>query len=811
MIRNYFIVTLRNAKQQKFYSSIYIIGLAVGLMVALLILAYIQDELSYDQFHQKAERIYRVNLDYNYHGESGIDASTPPPVAGQLVMDYPEVEAATRIFEEGNTIIRYQNQAYDEENLWSVDSSFLSIFSFPLLEGDASTALTAPNSIVITSDIARKYFGEQSALGQTLVLWDQRVPHTVTGVMAPVPRTSHLRFDILRSMKGHYLVERRFDWSWIWCQLVTYVLLREDADVAALETKMPTMVEQHGSQALERTMGASYEDFIASGGRWLFTFQSLTSVYLHSVDIGNPLGSLGDIDYIYIFGTVAGLILLIAVINFANLVTARATQRAKEVGIRKTLGSRKVQLQQQFMIESFVYVLLALVLALGMSEATRLLLARFISLYIPAINLTLLGYGLLITLIVGLLAGSYPALYLSTFSPGSILKGKIITGRQAGIFRQVLVVLQFTISISLIICTLLVQQQLQYVRQVNLGFDTENVLVVSHAERAGQSLDAFKQLLVSKSEVLNAAISTDVPGSGDFTDFYRMEEGDREDFFLSSLQGDYDWLSTMGMQIKSGRYFSQDFSSDSAAVVLNETAVRQLQLDDPIGEKITYLGACNICTSEFTVIGVVEDFNTTSLHNPIHPFGIFLYHDKNYQLSDNRLTVQIAPGKVPSVVSFLESEWKLYAQGTPVQYSFLDQDFDAMFRWEQQLGRLFTLFAWLTIFIACLGLLGLTAYTVERRTKEIGIRKVLGASVTGIVAMLSQSFIKLVFIALLVAIPIGYYAMQEWLQNFAYQTDISSWVFLLAGAAALIITLLTISYQSIKAALSNPVDSLRNE
>lgn len=811
MLYNYLKIAIRTFRQQKFYSFIYVIGLAVGLMVALLILSYVQDELSYDRFHTKAERIYRVNLDYNYHGESGIGSTTAPPIAGRLAADYPEVAKATRIYKEGNTMVRYEEQAYDEEGILSVDSTFLSIFDFPLLEGDASTALVASHSIVITSDMARKYFGEESALGKTLILWDQRVPHTVTGVMAPVPKTSHIQFEMLRPMKGHYLVERRFDWSWIWSHVVTYVVLRDDADIPALEAKMPAMVQLHGSKALEQVMGNSYEDFIASGGRWQYTFQPLTSIYLHSVDIGNTLGNTGDIDYLYIFATVAGLILLVAVINFINLVTARATQRAKEVGIRKTLGSRKVQVQQQFMIESFLYVLIAFLLALGLSEATRLSLSAAFSLNIPPIDLSLLGYGLLMTLAVGLLAGSYPALYLSTFSPSSILKDKKTSGRSAGVFRQTLVVLQFTISISLIICTLLVQQQLEYVRQVDLGFDSENVLVVSHAERAGGSIDAFKQSLVSKSEIMNVALSTDVPGSGNFTDFYRVEEGDKEDFFLSSLQGDYDWLTTMGMRMKEGRYFSRDFLSDSAAVILNETAVQQLQFDEPIGQKITYLGACGNCTSEFTVIGVVEDFNTTSLHNPIHPFGIFLYHDKNYRTSDNQLTVRIAPGKVSAVVDLLESEWKTYADGTPLQYSFLDQDFEAMFQWEQQLGRLFNLFSWLTIFIACLGLLGLAAFTVERRTKEIGIRKVLGASVTGIMAMLSQSFVKLVFISLLLAFPIGYYVMQQWLQDFAYRTDISLTIFLLAGVAALVATLLTISYQSVRAARANPVDSLRNE
>ncbi|MEM9829176.1 MAG: ABC transporter permease [Bacteroidota bacterium] len=811
MIRNYFIVTLRNAKQQKAYSLINVGGLAVGLMAALLILAYIQDTRSYDQFHANADRIYRVNLDYNYNGEIGIDANTPPPVANRLVTDYPEVEATTRVYHEGNTMVRYQEAAFDEDDILSVDSTFLTVFDFPLLKGDAATALSAPNNIVITPAIAQKYFGEQSPLGKTLLLWEYQVPCQVTGVVAPPPRNSHIQFDILHSMTGHYLVEKRFDWSWIWCQVTTYALLHADANVSALEAKMPTMIEQHGSKVLERFIGSSYQDFVAAGGRWFPTFQPLTEVYLHSVNIGNRLGSLGDIKYLYIFATVAVLMLLVAAINFMNLATARATQRAKEVGIRKTLGSRKAQLQWQFIIESLLYVSLALFLALGMAEVMRVLLKEALLLYLPPLNLRLLIYALGMVFIVGLLAGSYPAFYLSAFLPATVLKGTTNTGRSAGRFRQWLVVLQFMISISLIICTLLMQQQLAYVQQVNLGFDKENVLVVSRAERAGSELSTLKQALANRSEVVSIALSSEVPGSGDKTDFYQMKEDDQSSFLLSSLQGDYDWLATMGMQIREGRYFSRDFPSDSSAVVLNETAVRQLQLNDPIGKVITYPGACGDCIREFTVIGVVVDFNTTSLHNPINPFALFLYHDKNYYVDEPYLTLRIASDKAASVIALVEDAWTTYGQGTPLQYSFLDQDFAKMFAWEQQLGRLFTLFTGLTILVACLGLLGLVAYTVEKRTKEIGIRKVLGASVVGIVTMLSQSFVKLVLIALLIAIPVGYYAMREWLQNFTYRTDISSWVFLLAGATALIITLLTISYQSVKAALANPVDSLRNE
>ncbi|MGD1893640.1 MAG: ABC transporter permease [Cyclobacteriaceae bacterium] len=811
MLRNYFIVTFRNAKQQKAYSLINVGGLAIGLMAALLILAYIQDTRSYDQFHQNANRIYRVNLDYNYNGEAGIGANTPPPVANRLVTDYPEVEATTRVYHEGNTMVRYQEAAFDEDDILSVDSTFLTVFDFPLLEGDAATALTAPNSIVITPTIAQKYFGDQSPLGKTLLLWEYQIPCQVTGVVASPPQNSHIQFDILYSMTGHYLVERRFDWSWIWCQVTTYALLHEDANLPALEAKMPAMVEQHGSKVLEQLSGSSYQYFVATGGRWFPTFQPLTEVYLHSVNIGNQLGSLGDINYLYIFAVVAVLMLLVAAINFMNLATARATQRAKEVGIRKTLGSRKRQLQWQFLVESLTYVTLALLLALCMAEVARMVLETTISLYLPPLSLSLLGYALGIAFVVGLLAGSYPALYLSAFSPATVLKGTINTGRSAGRLRQGLVVLQFAISISLIICTLLMQQQLDYLQQVNLGFDKENVLVVSRAERAGSELATLKQMLADRSEVASVALSSEVPGSGDHTDFYQLREGDQENFLLSALQGDYDWLATMGIQMREGRYFSRDFPSDSSAVVLNETAVRQLQLEDPIGKVITYPGACGNCVQEFTVIGVVEDFNTTSLHNPIHPFALFLYHDKNYYVDAPYLTLRIAPNKAASVIALVEDAWTTYGQGTPLQYSFLDKNFASMFAWEQQLGRLFTLFTGLTILVACLGLLGLVAYTVEKRTKEIGIRKVLGASVASIVSMLSQSFVKLMLIALLVAIPIGYYAMQEWLQNFAYRTDISFWVFLLAGLAALAITLFTISYQSIKAAVANPVDSLRNE
>jgi putative ABC transport system permease protein len=811
MIRNYLKIAIRTFQRQKFYSVLTVMGLAIGMASALLIALFIYGELRYDRFHEKANRLYRVNLDYNWNGEEGIGAATPPPVAGLLMADYPEVEAATRLYPESNTVVRYGDEAFDEDKILAVDSNFFSLFDFPLLAGDPTTALAEPNTIVLTESTANRYFGQDEPLGKTLLLWENRqVPYLVSGVVADPPAHSHIQFDMLITLEKHHVISR-FSWSWIYCQFATYALLREDADVAALESKMPKMVATHGAEVMEHFISTSYEDFIASGGRWFFTFQPLTEVYLHSVDKGNLVGPLGDGKYVTIFAVVALLVLSIACINFVNLATARATQRSKEVGIRKTLGGRLAQLRGQFLTEAVLYALLSLVLALGMAELFRTLLQPLMQISIPPLSAATVGLALLMALVVGALSGAYPALYLSSFAPAKVLKGHKDKKGGSGALRQSLVVVQFAVSTLLIICTLLVYRQLGYVQNVKLGFDKENVLVINYAERLNASLPVFRQQLAAHTDILDVSLATSVPGQSYFTDFYDWEGAEEKNHMLSSLQGDYHLLSTLGMEMAEGRYFSRDFPTDTAGVILNETAVQELQLENPIGQKLTYPGASNNANREFKVLGVVKDFHMSSLHNPMMPFAIFLYHPSNYYQDNHRLVLRVAPGKAQEVLQTVEASWQQYSDGSPLAYAFLDQEYDDLFQSEQRLGRLFSLFTGMTIFIACLGLLGLVAYAVSQRTKEIGIRKVMGASAGQITRKLVFSFVKLVMIAFVLAVPAAYLLMREWLQQFAYRTTIDPGIFLQSGVIILLIAALTISWQSYKAAVADPVKSLRSE
>ncbi len=811
MLKNYLKIAFRNLWKHKYYSLINILGLAIGLACTLLIFSYITNEFIYDKFHQKADRIYRVNLDYNWNGEEGQGAATPPPVAERLVTDFPEVKATTRVYVEDNTPVRYKDRHFNEAGILAVDSNFLQVFDFPLIEGNAFKALQAPNSVLITPEVAARYFNEdESPVGKTLIIWEEKVPFKITGIITPPPTNSHIQFDMLTTTVSHPVIDR-FSWSWIWCRMVTYALLRKDTNIPALEDKMPGMVKTYGAEVLEYFIGSSMDEFINNGGRWFFKFQPITEIRLHSQDIGNPLGSLGDIKYLYIFMAVAVFVLLIACINFINLTTARSAHRAKEVGIRKTLGSQKGQLRWQFLMESLIYCVFALMLGLALSELLHLFLQQVLHLSVPPITTQIYAFALVLTFIIGILSGSYPAFYLTAFKPVEVLKGKVSKGVKSSKLRNLLVVSQFTISIGLIICTLLVYRQLEYVQQVNLGFDKENILVVPYAERLGNSLETFQQSLESHAEIVNVSHASSLPGRSAFGDFYAIEGKNSDNFPLAAIQADDDFLVTMGMEMAYGRYFSQEYPSDANAVVLNETAVRQFQLEDPIGKQIRYPGACGDCHQEYEIIGVVKDFNMSSLHHPLEPFAIFKEHGNIARNGGHCIAIRIAPGKAKEAVALVEKAWKTQNPGDPLEYSFLDRDYNALFQSEQQLGQLFGIFTFLTIFIACLGLLGLATYTAEQRTKEIGIRKVMGASVGSIVTLLSKDFTRLVLIAFLIAVPLAYVAMNKWLENFAYRTEIGIWTFVIAGVAALCIAWLTVSYQSIKAALMNPVKSLRDE
>lgn len=816
MFKNYLKIALRNLLKHKGYSLINILGLAIGITCCLLIMLFVADELSYDRFHEKADSIYRLNWDFKWSNQEGVGPGTPPPLAAALVNEIPEIEAATRIFPVADMITRSADKAFNQSGILGVDANFFRVFGFKLLEGDPQTVLSQPNSVVLTEETAHKYFGNTPAVGKTLVIGEDKLifdrsyssVFTVTGIVQNPPHNSHIQFEMLTSMASHPEVAF-FDWSWIWMQMATYAVVREGASLTALEAKIAEVVQQRAPGSLER-VGLSYNNIIANGGRWSFVFQPLADIYLGSVNIGNRLGPLGNRIYVYVFTVIAVLILSIACINFMNLSTARAAGRAKEVGIRKVLGSFRSRLIGQFLSESLLFSVIAMFFALGMTE----LLLPFFN-YISGKTLELHFFEpawlplLLVALIifVGLAAGYYPGLYLSSFKPVEVLKGRAAAGLRSRNLRYALVIFQFVISISLIICTLLVHKQLQYVRHKDLGFDKENILVISNEnERLGNQAALYKEIIKNNSLVENATVSTGVPPEWGFQDYYKIEGKESETFDLISYMTDEDFLVTLGIEIVEGRGFSKDFSTEAASVILNESAVKQYGWEEAIGKKITYPGS-----GEFRVIGVMKDFNFATLHSPVLPFALFHSASKSYQIPASYIIVRLKPGDLESAITILKAEWNAIVPGIPFEYSFLDDNLDSQYRAEKRLSKIFLVFSGLAIFVACLGLLGLASFTAEARTKEIGIRKVLGASVGGIVGMLSKEFTRWVLFANLIAWPLAWYAMNLWLENFAYRIEIGWWEFVLAGALALVIALLTVGYQAVKAALSNPVESLRYE
>lgn len=816
MLQNYLKIAIRNLFKHKGYSLINILGLALGMTCCMLIMLFVLDELSYDRFHEKADSIYRLNWDFKWSNQEGIGPGTPPPLAAALVNEIPEIVTATRIFPVADLITRCEDKVFNQSGILGVDANFFQVFGFKLLEGDAQTVLSQPNSVVLTDETARKYFGNAPAAGKTLVIGEDKMifgrsyssAFTVTGIVQNPPRNSHIQFEMLTSMASHPEVAF-FDWSWIWMQMATYAVVREGASLIELEAKIAGVVQKQAPGALER-VGLSYNEIIANGGRWNFVFQPLTDVYLGSASIGNRLGPLGNKIYVYVFTVIAVLILSIACINFMNLATARAAGRAKEVGIRKVLGSFRSKLIAQFLSESLLFSALAMLVALGMTE---LLLPSFNYISGKTLALNLFEpawFSLLIValaIFVGLAAGYYPGLYLSSFKPVEVLKGRAAAGLRSRNLRYALVIFQFVISISLIICTLLVQKQLQYVRDKDLGFDKENILVISNENtRLGNQAVLYKEAIKNNSLVANASVSTGVPPEWGFQDYYKIEGKESETFDLISYMTDEDFLSTLGIEIVEGRGFSKDFSTEAASVILNESAVKQYGWEEAIGKKITYPGS-----GEFQVIGVMKDFNFATLHSPVLPFALFHSASKSYQIPASYIIVRLKPGDLESAITMLKAEWNAVAPGVPFEYSFLDDNLDAQYRAEKRLGKNFLVFSGLAIFVACLGLLGLASFTAEARTKEIGIRKVLGASVGGIAGMLSKEFTRWVLFANFIAWPIAWYAMRIWLENFAYRIDIGWWEFVLAGGLALGVALLTVSCQALKTALANPVEALRYE
>ncbi len=799
MLHNYLKIALRNLQKHPFYTSINVLGLAVGMACALLITVYIVQELSYDRFHEKADRIHRLATHVKIGETEFTGAAVSAAVAQTLLDEVPEVEMAVRMTQRDNILFRRDDIVLKEDKVLAADPDFFRMFSFTLAQGDPATVLQEPSSVVMTQEAARRYFGNKAPLGGQITINDKI--YALTGIMNPVPKNSHMQFEIVYS----YLSEpdsKNEGWGEI--NAATYFLMHEQTRVAAVDEQLTPLLKKYfGEYELFQELGYTVEIFS----------QPMTDIHLHS-HLRGEFEPNADIKYLYIFGAIALFILLIACVNFMNLATARSTDRAREVGIRKTMGSDRGRLVRQFLGESLMMSLFSTFLALGLAELLRI---PFNWIAETQIQLPLLTYWFLpgvlfLGILTGLLAGSYPALYLTRFRPAQVLRGRLAGGAKNTLLRNSLVVFQFVISIALIVCTLLVYEQLSFVRNKELGFDKENLLVLNNGGALGKSAEAFTHTLRGLSEVKNLSFTNVSPMAGyDGTIFIPavaddslggMTFRDDEAQVLNNLMVSYDYLPTMGIKLKEGRNFSREIAADSAnyAIILNEQAVRALGLQNPLGSQV-------MVASEYEaiVVGVVEDFHYESLHSQVEPLVLTLSDRQDY------LEISIASDDLPQTIVRIDELWRAHTGGLPLDYSFLDEDFDALFRADQRVGMIFGGFTSLAILIACLGLLALAAFMAEQRTKEIGVRKVMGASVRHIVLLLTKDFTRLVLIAFVVAVPLAYFAVQQWLKDFAYRIDIGMVSFIVSGVLALLVAWLTVSWQSYKAAVADPVKSLRSE
>lgn len=809
MLKNYLKIALRSLWKNKGFSAINIFGLAIGLATCLIIVLYVVDELSYDKFYENADRIYRINSDISFGGSKLHFTQTSDMMGALLKKDYPQVEKYTRIYtSDGEKLIKKNNEFIRENKAANVDSTFFSIFHLPVIDGDTKTALDEPNTVVITAAAAKKYFDDTHVVGRILEVKNDSntTPYKITAVVEDIPHNSHLDLQFMFSMKN-------VDYNW--GQLTshnfhTYLLLKKGTDPKAFQKNFTAYIDKYVLPEVKSFIDIkSMADFEKTGNYLFYTLLPLTKIHLYS-DYNFEITPPGNIQYVYIFGAVALFILVIACINFINLSTARSVKRAKEVGIRKTLGTERRTLLAQFLVESTITVCIALALAVA---AAWFALPLFNTIAGKSIAITELFSGKLLILlilmpfVVGILAGLYPAVFLSRFNPIVVLKSSTAgAGFKKSTLRSTLVVFQFLASIVLITGTIIVYSQLRFIQTTQLGFNKDQVLVIDGAYVLGDKAKAFKEDILGMTGVMSGTLSSYLP----VTSSSRSDNTYSKDAVMDSKNGidmqtwrvDYDYVKTMGMEIVKGRNFSKEYA-DSNAVIINETTAKFLDYDNPVGHKIFTLAGNT--PKGLDIIGVVKDFHFESLHQSVGPLCMVL--GKNAGLA----SFKINPGSAAALIPKIEARWKAFVPSMPFSYRFMDDSFNEMYKDEQRVGRLAVSFAVLAILIACLGLFGLATYMAEQRTKEIGVRKVLGSSVSGIIQLLSKDFIRLVSIAFVIAVPLAWYIMNKWLQDFAYRIHIQWWVFAAAGLLALVIALLTVSTQAIKAALANPVKSLRTE
>jgi putative ABC transport system permease protein len=809
MIKNYFKIAWRNIVKNKIFSFINIAGLAIGLCCFTLIALFVLDELSYDRYNKKAAQIYRLNSDILFGGTEQKLALTSDAMGPVLKKDYPAVEQYTRFYtSDGPKQVKKDNAFITEYRVGNADSTLFDVFTLPAVAGDTKTALNEPNTVVITESTAKKYFGTTDAVGKTLQTSDNNgTTYKVTAIIRDMPRNSHFRFDMLFSMDNV-----QYQWNNHLSQnFQTYIVLKKGTDPKEFEKNFAQYINRYVlPQAKEFMQVNSLEEFEKAGNRLSYSMTPLTDIHLHSNLLGE-LSANGSMQYVYIFSVAAIFILLIACINFMNLSTARSAKRAKEVGIRKVLGTERKNLIRQFLTESTITAIISLLLSLVIAW---LVLPVFNSISGKTLSLSEIARGpflpllLALPFVVGLLAGSYPAFFLSSFRPISILKGNITGGTKRSYLRSSLVVLQFSISIFFIVGTIVVYKQLNYIQTKRLGFSKDQVLIINNTDGLGNRAKAFKNDVLNIPGVSSGTLSSYLPvTSSSRTDITYSKDAvmdSRNGFNQQEWRVDYDYIRTMGMKIIAGRGFSKDFGSDSSAMIINETTRDILGYDNPVGKKIySNNGAGSI--ESYNIIGVVENFHFSSLRNNIGPLALMLGNSSGFA------SFKVDTKDVKTLLGKIGDKWKAMMPEVPFSYRFLDDAFNQMYDSEQRIGKIALSFALLAIIIACLGLFGLATYMAEQRTKEIGVRKVLGATVSDIASMLSKDFLRLVVIAAVFSFPLAWWFMHNWLEDFAYRVNISWWIFIAAAVIALAIALATVGFQAIKAAVANPVKSLRTE
>lgn len=794
MLKNLIIIALRNIRKDKTYSAINILGLTVGITCSVFLLMYILDELSYDRYHKDADNIYRVISNIKEPDNAFTWAVAQIPLAEELRDNYPEVKNAVRFFGLGRTLYKNGEKTFYEEKFFLADSTVFDMFDYEFLYGDINTALDKPNSIVLTQKMAKKYFDKDDAVGMSLQN-QAGDTYNVTGVIEDVPLNSHFIFDALISrstMPG-------YQGSWGNFGVFTYVQLPVNYDLAKMDTSLLKVIKEKVDPI-----------FAEFGITIRYELQRITDIHLHS-RIQDEAEEGGDISYIYVFGAVAGFMLIIACINYMNLATARSAGRAKEVGIRKVMGSQRIQIMTQFITESVLLALIALVVSLILIYGMLPLFNQLSNKELPfsyvtqaPVMLSLFG----IVIFVGVVGGSYPAFYLSGFSPVNVLKGKGSTKGGNAIFRKFLVVVQFSISIFMLISTLIVFDQLQFMRDKDLGFSKERLL---HIELSGDELFEKSSVIVERLRqtpgIAMASTTGAAPGQGIGKNLMKVEdnEGKMTDRGVDLFTADYDFVNTMGMTVVQGRNFSRDVSSDTTfAILVNESMVKRMGWDNPIGKKFAFGGGPN---PNKEVVGVVKDYHQNSLYDEIEPLIIIL------RAKNRNILLKTSEGDVRQSIANIEKTWNEVNPTYPMEYTFLDQDFNSQYKSDEKRSQIFTAFSILTITIACLGLLGLAAFTTEQRYKEIGVRKVIGASVKGLVVLMSREFFVLVGIGMVLAFPAAWYFTDTWLQNFAYRIQLTGeWVtFIVSALLAFAITLITVGFHVVRAASANPVNALRDE